>query len=469
MKRGAPSNEQVVDLTDENNDEENGDSTSSSKKRRKISPSREKLVRETPASDAITVDDKDLFVFDHNTDDVIIDEPPVNTQSSSLDDGELFDETMEPDEDVTNKELAWTRNLSMSMGLLTDVDHLPQPESSQSKSSRQKRSCFNCGGDHSLHQCSEPKNFQKIRENQQAFRDKFQNNQRPDVGRYHDKSDEKFRPGKLSPALREALSLGPDDIPDWIYKMRRLGFINGYPPAYLKRAIVKDDSEGLLNFHTDDARLEMNGNGSEAGRESPPPLLDAKKIIFYMGFNNTYPRLRDREREKFRVPPFDEYCRFLQDKVNADHEEKQKEKRKQKKKKEKQTKFENDEDEVQILNPPPPPPEIITLDTEDPASPDHVAEEKDDEESSSNPISIPLEMEDGPSKIIPKGLPTSTHVGTPVFTRHHQDGSIITSDTPLVDNFRDGIQPFVYLDEEESNPHKGHFNKIRNIIKELRK
>ena len=44
-------------------------------------------------------------MFDHNTDDVIIDEPPVNTQSSSLDDGELFDETMEPDEDVANKEL----------------------------------------------------------------------------------------------------------------------------------------------------------------------------------------------------------------------------------------------------------------------------------------------------------------------------------------------------------------------------
>lgn len=42
-----------------------------------------------------------------------------------------------------------------------------------------------------------------------------------------------FRTGEISDALREALGIGPNDIPEWIYRMRRKGFIDGYPPGYL--------------------------------------------------------------------------------------------------------------------------------------------------------------------------------------------------------------------------------------------
>lgn len=46
-----------------------------------------------------------------------------------------------------------------------------------------------------------------------------------------------FRPGEISDALREALGIGPSDIPEWIYRMRRRGFIDGYPPGYLAEVI----------------------------------------------------------------------------------------------------------------------------------------------------------------------------------------------------------------------------------------
>lgn len=51
------------------------------------------------------------------------------------------------------------------------------------------------------------------------------------------------RPGVISKELRDALGIGDNDIPEWIYRMRKLGFIDGYPPAYLKQVwlIVKFD------------------------------------------------------------------------------------------------------------------------------------------------------------------------------------------------------------------------------------
>ncbi|VDN59722.1 unnamed protein product, partial [Dracunculus medinensis] len=44
-----------------------------------------------------------------------------------------------------------------------------------------------------------------------------------------------LRAGAISSALRKALGLGPNDIPEWIYRMRRMGFIKGYPPGYLRK------------------------------------------------------------------------------------------------------------------------------------------------------------------------------------------------------------------------------------------
>lgn len=60
----------------------------------------------------------------------------------------------------------------------------------------------------------------------------------------------------ISHSLREALGIRERDIPEWIFRMRKKGFIYGYPPAYLKRAVEKttltfvteDFGEGNFNF-----------------------------------------------------------------------------------------------------------------------------------------------------------------------------------------------------------------------------
>lgn len=53
--------------------------------------------------------------------------------------------------------------------------------------------------------------------------------------RYHEVDNfHKFRPGRLSHELRRALDIGRHEIPIHVYRMRTLG----YPPGWLKRAVV---------------------------------------------------------------------------------------------------------------------------------------------------------------------------------------------------------------------------------------
>lgn len=43
---------------------------------------------------------------------------------------------------------------------------------------RPKPSCFNCGGEHILSECQEPKDFQRIKKNKSEFLDKSSQNQK---------------------------------------------------------------------------------------------------------------------------------------------------------------------------------------------------------------------------------------------------------------------------------------------------
>ncbi len=100
-------------------------------------------------------------------------------------------------------------------------------------------------------------------------------------GRYHAPSDRNnedasgvsFRPGRLSAHLLDALEISSNEIPEWIYRMRRKGFENGYPPGYLKLAIVGDgggkrgDDGALLAFHVDEEKTaicELDNSGMGA-------------------------------------------------------------------------------------------------------------------------------------------------------------------------------------------------------------
>ncbi|MCP9258118.1 hypothetical protein DINM_002637 [Dirofilaria immitis] len=177
--------------------------------------------------------------------------------------------------------------------ILTNDVVVPSPSEEKKKElifqnlSAFKISCFNCGAEHTLQHCDIPLNQRRIAANRAAhFISK-----RSAQERYTTAGDtalaSNIRPGEITGALRKALGIGPNDIPEWIYRMRRRGFIDGYPPGYLAEALDQSSGEeSLLEFHTDDKTLGT-------------------------------PRFY--ERERFRVPRFDEYVRYLQEYVKEKH------------------------------------------------------------------------------------------------------------------------------------------------------
>uniref|UniRef100_A0A2K6WG42 PSP domain-containing protein n=1 Tax=Onchocerca volvulus TaxID=6282 RepID=A0A2K6WG42_ONCVO len=203
--------------------------------------------------------------------------------------------------------------------ILTNDVVVPSP-SEEKKESTFKISCFNCGGEHTLQQCDIPLNQRRISANRAAH---F-NNKRSAQERYTTVDDTasagtcNTKPGEISDALREALGIGPNDIPEWIYRMRRKGFIDGYPPGYLAEALDQNSSkESLLEFHTDDKTLGTPRILREKDKKRKRFMVSADNVIAYPGFNYYNRYLRDRER--FRVPRFDEYIRYLQEYVKEKH------------------------------------------------------------------------------------------------------------------------------------------------------
>ena len=66
------------------------------------------------------------------------------------------------------------------------------------------------------------------------------------LSRYHVDEPQKFghhQPGLPSAKLREALRLRGDQVPEYIYRMRTLG----YPPGWMRQAEI--DSSGIQLYH----------------------------------------------------------------------------------------------------------------------------------------------------------------------------------------------------------------------------
>lgn len=149
---------------------------------------------------------------------------------------------------------------------------------------RPKNNCFNCDGDHTMRDCPEPRNAQKIRENRMQFNGGAAGG--PTGSRYHIDANQKFGhfvPGQLGDALRQALGLRHGDLPMHVYRMRMLG----YPPGWLEAAQVT--RSGLTLFG--DAGAEgadgvVAENGTDASADAPEQIAyDLKKIHEYPGFN----------------------------------------------------------------------------------------------------------------------------------------------------------------------------------------
>lgn len=100
--------------------------------------------------------------------------------------------------------------------------------------------CFNCDGDHSIRDCTKPRDFAKIKQN----RAKFSSN-KLSYERYHVDVEQRFGhlvAGELSKDLRTALGLRSKELPIHIYRMRMCG----YPPGWLEYAKVS--GSGLSMF-----------------------------------------------------------------------------------------------------------------------------------------------------------------------------------------------------------------------------
>lgn len=111
-----------------------------------------------------------------------------------------------------------------------------------------RNSCWNCGGDHNLRDCKEPRNMANISKAKQLFT-------KTKAERYHLDVEQKFAqhsPGTISENLRDALGLRKRELPLYIYKMR----LYGYPPGWLEEAKVAHS--GLTLFTSVVRNLKFN-------------------------------------------------------------------------------------------------------------------------------------------------------------------------------------------------------------------
>ncbi|CAI8027177.1 Zinc finger CCHC domain-containing protein 8 [Geodia barretti] len=131
--------------------------------------------------------------------------------------------------------------------------------------------CFNCGDDHHIKDCPEPKDLFRINVRRQEYLASLGT-----VGadrRYHmtsgDDRFKKFVPGKISEKLRKAIGLmNETDYPPYIYRMRALD----YPPGY--RILARERG------------LRMYDSADDAQDKDNEDTMKREDIIIYPGFNS---------------------------------------------------------------------------------------------------------------------------------------------------------------------------------------
>ena len=139
--------------------------------------------------------------------------------------------------------------------------------------------CWNCDKEGcSLRECKEPRNQARINANRQVHNQK---NARLSNTRYHVDEPQRFghlRPGLPSKKLRAALGLRDDQLPSYIYEMRRLG----YPPGWLKEAEINHSNVSV--YVEQDKSLPDHGDedGEISGDKTQ---YDTDKLVDWPGFN----------------------------------------------------------------------------------------------------------------------------------------------------------------------------------------
>jgi len=159
--------------------------------------------------------------------------------------------------------------------------------------------CWNCDkDDHSLRDCKEPRNQQKINTKRREQQRRMANNTR-----YHLDEAQKFekvKPGLPSEKLRRAMGLKIDQLPSYIYRMRSIG----YPPGWLKAAEINHSNVALFV----DQEKSLGDHGDEDGEiadAEDKKQYDISKIQEWPGFNvkldDAFLHSFNDETERYRV------------------------------------------------------------------------------------------------------------------------------------------------------------------------
>jgi len=191
-----------------------------------------------------------------------------------------------------------TENVSIS------YDTVGNPMSSNEKTPKQesssRNSCFNCGGSHMISECKEPKDHARIAANRRQFGGGGGGGPQ---ARYHVDEKQKLahvRPGLPSKRLRKALGVKDKRLPEFIYRMRDLG----YPPAWLRHAAVNHSG---LSMYIDRERVvtaeeTTNGEDGELENDFKNVQYDAEKLVEWPGFNVDMPKGFTDESRYYRAP-----------------------------------------------------------------------------------------------------------------------------------------------------------------------
>ncbi|XP_050074095.1 zinc finger CCHC domain-containing protein 8 homolog [Anopheles maculipalpis] len=181
-----------------------------------------------------------------------------------------------------------------SLNKVYDGQTPPSASNSLAKRTKAKQTCWNCAGSHALKECKEPRNYVRIRQKKEEFQKKNE--------RYHADLEQKYghiRPGHLSLELRNALGLGPRDLPLHVYKMR----IFGYPPGWLEEAKITHSGLQLFGSNGD---AVQHSDESDGEVDNARMKYDVRKIIEYPGFNEPPPPSMFDDSKYFSVPPYSE-------------------------------------------------------------------------------------------------------------------------------------------------------------------
>lgn len=158
--------------------------------------------------------------------------------------------------------------------------------------------CFNCLGDHMIAECPQPRNPKEINRNKREHQLKMASF---NTARYHVDENQKFghlRPGLPSQKLRQALRLRNDQVPEYIYRMRDLG----YPPGWLRRAEIR--ASGIQLYHEQGEKMLMAGDEDGEVVEDKDTLeYDIERLVEWPGFNSPLPSEFRDETSKYRAAP----------------------------------------------------------------------------------------------------------------------------------------------------------------------